>query len=138
MTVHEEWIDRREPVDTLEPIDRPADLIREARVEAVRLLNAFGSSLESALSAKDATLTSVKLRFWGICFSLGLNICEGRSQTEIAESLGYERATISKIAIEYCNANGLAPSFYMKSATAPAAYQSARLESIERANGSGE
>lgn len=134
---HGEWIDHREPWEYIEDEwrDEPTDLVRNARVQAVRLLNAFGSSLESVLTRPNATLRDVTLRFYGLAFGLGLTLCDGRSMTEIAEGLGFERASVSKIACEFCRANNLVQSFYMKSALAPAAYQSARIASIEKANG---
>jgi hypothetical protein len=131
----DEWIDRKEPWESIEPEDKPADLVRAARIEAVHLLNAFGSSLESVLCQPEVTLREVKVRFYGIAFALGLNLCEGLSQTQIAQHLGYERATVSKVAVEFCAANNLSPSFYMKSGGTGASYQSARLAAIERENG---
>ena len=114
--VPEGWVERTEPWELIdgEWEDEPADLVRNARVQAVRLLNAFGSSLESVLSRPDCTVRDVKIRFFGICGALGLNLMDGRSWTELAAELGCERASLSKVATEWCAAHNLEHSFMMK------------------------
>jgi|SRR5262245_19335971 len=129
----EELIDRRGPWDELEPEDCPANSIRGAQLAAVRLLNAFASSIEIVLSQPNCTLRDVQIRFYALCFGIGLSsVCEGRSMSEIADALGCERATISKTATEWCRANSMDPSFYMKKSAKD--YANARVESIERNN----
>ena len=65
---------------------------------------------------------------------MGLVCVDGRSMTTIGESLGLSRATISKHARAFGQANDLEPSFYMKSDEAVEAYSEARLDSIAEAN----
>jgi hypothetical protein len=133
----ENWIDRTEPWEILEFQHKPADLVRDARVECVRLLNAFASSLESVLARPDCSVREVKIRFFGVAGALGLNLMDGRSFTELADAIGCEKASLSKIACEFCRANNLEPSLMMKCAESSAAYQHARLQSIARVNGNG-
>jgi len=141
MTDHalpENWIDRTEPWEFIEFEHKPADLVRDARVECVRLLNAFGSSLEEVLARPNCTLQNVRIRFFGICGALGLNLMDGRSFTDLADAIGVEKASFSKVACEFCRANNLEPSLMMKAASSAAAYQTARLTSIENhSNGNG-
>src|SRR5215470_16722555 len=109
-----EWVTWKTAIDELEPEDCPPNSARAAAIKCVGILNAFGSSMESVFANPSCTLRDVKIRFYALSFALGLNIIDGRSQTEMAESLGIERATFSKIATSFCVANSLAPSYYMK------------------------
>jgi len=130
----EELIDRRGPWDELEPEDYPANSVRAAQIRAVALLNAFGASLESVLTDRNATMCDIKIRFYALCFGLGLNLIEGRTMSEVAQNLGVERATLSKIAVQFCQANGLDPSWHMKKSGTGRTYTMGRLESIARRN----
>jgi hypothetical protein len=132
----ENWIDRTEPWEFIEFEHKPADLVRDARVECVRLLNAFASSLESVLARPECSVQHVRIRFFGIAGALGLNIMDGRSFTELADWIGCTKASLSKTACEFTKANNLEPSMMMKSSESSAAYQTARLASIKR-NGNG-
>ena len=135
----EGWIDRTEPWELLEFEHKPADLIRDARVQAMAILNAFGSWLERTLSRPGSTLRDVKVKFYGISGALGLNLMDGRTFTELSETLGVERATLSKVAREFCMANNLEPSFMMKCSASAVTYANRRIESIQRngSNGNG-
>lgn len=130
----EEWIDRREPVDDIEPEVSPADAIRDARTKCVALLNAFAAHIESALLRPGATLQDVAIALYQPVYALGLNIADGTSMTERAQQWGVERASISKGATAFCNGNALPPSFYMKKETAQGAYRDARIDSIKECN----
>jgi len=134
--IPEGWISRTEPWELIDGKwqDEPADLVRNARVQAVRLLNAFGSSIESVLSRPDCTLRDVKIRFFGLCGALGLNLMDGRSWTDLAEEIGCERASLSKLGTEFVNAHNLDPSFMMRRPEACVAYTHSRLDSIAESN----
>src|SRR2546429_5640589 len=110
----EEWVTRHEPVDDIEPRIMPADAIRDARLQTVRLLNALGNVVERSLADSSASVTGMAVAFWGAAYGLGLNCCDGMTMTERALSLGRERASISKAARNFVTANQLPPSWYMK------------------------
>ena len=131
----EAWIDRRTPVHWIEPEIPQFDQVRDARVQAVRLLNALGNTIERSLAASNATVTSVATAFWGAAYGLGLNACDGISMSERAADLGVERAAISKKARSFVSANGLAPSWHMKTEQAVDHYCSSRIAVIERSQG---
>jgi hypothetical protein len=128
----EEWIDRREPVDDLEPDIARADAIRDARKKGIFFLNAFGAQVEASLLRPGATVTDIAVAFYQVAYALGLNLCEGMSMTERAQAWGVERASISKGATQFCNGNGLPPSFYMKKEPAQESFRSARIRSIKQ------
>ena len=129
----EEWVTRHEPVDDIEPRILPADELRHARVEAIRLLNALGNAVE-----RSNPQGNVAVAFWGAAYGLGLNCCDGMTMTERAQSLGVGRATISKGATSFCGANNLPPSYYMKTDGAGAVYSKVRIEVvIASSNGNG-
>ncbi len=134
----EAWITRRCPVDDLEPQELRSDLIRDARVQGVRLLNSFGNVIERTFADPSLNATRIKTAFWGAAYGLGLNCCAGVSMTERAALLGIERATISKAARNFVTANGLPPSYYMKVESASDAYRETRIQIvIASANGNG-
>ena len=124
-------VDRRTPIDGIEPIEETADMVRDARMQAVRLLNQFASRLETALSHPDATLKGIRTTLWGLCFGLGLNVCSGHSVTAMAGHLGVSKATLSKIATCFTAATGLAPSSYLKTETSRLSYAKARRRSVQ-------
>lgn len=127
----EEWIDRREPVDDLEPIELESTKLRDARLKCVCLINAFASHIEAALLRPGATVQDIAVAFYQPVYALGCNICDGVSMTERSQMWGVERATISKGATAFCSGNGLPPSFYMKKEEAQNSYRGARVESIK-------
>jgi len=129
----EHLIDRKTAVDWLEPNENQFDAIRDARVQAVRVLNGFGARIESALSRPGATLVDVATAYYQCAYALGLNSCD-LSMTERAEMLGIQRATISKGATAFCAAHDLEPSWAMKREGTADAYAEARRESIIRTN----
>lgn len=133
----EEWITRHNPVDDLEPQELQSDLVRDARRQTVRLLNAFGATIERTLVDPSADMTRVATAFWGAAYGLGLNCCSGVSMTDRATSLGVERATISKAARNFVTANGLPPSYYMKVEGAADAYRATRIQIVIASNGNG-
>ena len=134
----EEWISRHNPIDDLEPQALASDLIRDARLQTVRLLNSFANTIERTLADPSGDTTRVATAFWGVCYGLGLNCCAGVSMTERANSLGIEKATISKAARNFVTACGLEPSFYMKVEGASDSYRATRIAVvIASANGNG-
>jgi hypothetical protein len=56
--------------------------------------------------------------------------------TERASLIGVSRAAISKVATDFCSANELPPSFYMRSEEAGESYRKARLQVVAASNGS--
>ena len=130
----DEWIDRRAPVDDLEPIVLESDKLRESRLKCVCLINAAFSHIEAALLRPGATLTDIAVAFYQPAYALGCNICDGLSMTERADFWGVERASISKGATAFCSGNGLPASFYMKKEASQQSYRAARIKSIKKAN----
>lgn len=135
----EEWITRHSPVDDIEPQELKSDLVRDARLQTVRLLNSFGNVIERTFADPSADMTRVRTAFWGAAYGLGLNCCRGMSMTDRAASLGVERATISKAARNFVTANGLPPSYYMKVETASDSYRETRIAVViaSSSNGNG-
>jgi hypothetical protein len=126
------------PCDDIEPRISPADEVRHARVECVRLLNAFGNRIESALSEPSASVKSIATQFWAVAYALGLNCTEGMSMTDRAIALGVVRASISKGARNFVESNGLEPSWHMKSEASIDSYRETRIQVvIASANGNG-
>lgn len=130
----DEWIDRRHPVDDIEPIIPPADAIRDARVKCIFLLNAGYSYIEAALLKPGTTVQDVAVAFYQSAYGLGLNLCDGMTMTDRSGIWGVERASISKGATAFCAGNALPPSFYMKKEDAQDAYRDARIGSIKKCN----
>ena len=122
---------RSQIINDLEP-ETTQDDVRDARVQAVRLLNAALSHIEAALCEKSATLVTVACRFWSVAYGIGANCCAGVSMTDRAQTLGIERATISKGATAFCAANDLEPSWSMKRECARTSFAAARIQSIKR------
>ena len=130
----EEWISRHNPIDDIEPQELQSDLLRDARLQTVRLLNSFGNVIERALTDPSANRERIATAFWGVAYGLGLNCCAGVSMTERADSLRIERATISKAARNFVTANGLPPSFYMKVEGASDSYRATRIAVVIASN----
>ena len=126
-------VDYKCAIDEIEPVpDRHSDL-RDFALRSVGLLNAMACTIEAGLAR--GSFESVAVAYWSSAYALGLSGCAGMSMTERAQSLGVERATISKAAVAFCSANNLEPSPYMKNSGASESYCKARLESITRSNG---
>src|SRR6267142_268863 len=106
----EEWIDRRHPVDDIEPNIKSHDAIRDAREQAVKLINAGFAHIESAICRRGSTVSDIAVAFYEAAYALGLNICEGMSMTQRSDAWMVERATISKGATEFCRGHRLSPS----------------------------
>jgi len=138
--IPEAWIDRRQPVDEIEPELSNHEAYREASRKFKRVLNAsfkhFGLSLYR-IKSSDPAITQIRTAYWQICFALGLQVCEGKSMTEHARDLGVERAAISKGATMFCRVNELPVSFYMKKELSQNSYRTARIQSIRQCNGNG-
>ena len=130
----EQLISRHSPLDDIEPQELHSDLVRDARIQTVRLLNAFGNVIERTLTDPNVNLTRVRTAFWGASYALGLNCCAGVSMTQRAASLNIERATISKAARNFVTANSLPPSYYMKLEAASDSYREARIQIVIASN----
>jgi len=126
-----EPVSHETPVDVLEPIEQPADQIRDARIAAIKILNQAFSTLDAALSAQNATVLDGLRALWAVAFALGLNMCSGRSMTAVAERLGCVKATLSKSAVSFCSANNLPPSNYLKAEESRLSYAKARRRSVQ-------
>jgi hypothetical protein len=125
-------VTHRTAIDELEPLDTSPTDLREAAQKYVSVMNAFARRIELGLSEGD--LKSVAVNFWGAAYGLGLSCCEGMSMTERSAQIGVQRATISKQARLFIEANGLPPSYYMKQETD--GYVTSRLAQVAASNGS--
>jgi hypothetical protein len=126
-------VEYRTAVDELEPISASSsEDLREAALKFVSVMNAFARRIESGLA--DRNLKTVEVNFWGAAYGLGLTCCEGLSMTERSERIGVQRATISKQARIFIEANDLPPSWYMKQETDN--YVTSRLAQLNKGNGS--
>ena len=126
------FIDPKTPVDELEPISNENPYREAAQTQAL-LMNRV---MIFVTGAKNCRLAA-----WQSAFALGLPCCEGKTYTEVAKlcnvgqlSPGKGRAAVSKGAMFFCKANGLPPSFYMKSQEAGRSYRNARIRSIRTIN----
>lgn len=124
-------IDREIREEIEDANERAQKLVRDARRDCIRILNASISHIESAGTRPGATKADVMVSLYQVAYGLGLNLCEGMTMTKRAESWGVERATISKGAVQFTSGNGLKPSYYMKKEEARGAYADARIGSIE-------
>jgi len=124
------------PIDELEPIVSESDQVREARLRALSVLNNALAVIGEALSRPNATVHDVARAYWQVCLALGLPLCQGQSFTAIALRLNCKRATISKGSVQFCEANGLPSSPYMKIETSRQVYADARIASVA-SNGNG-
>jgi hypothetical protein len=125
------------PVEHLEPETAPADLVRDARMMAIVLLNDFGSELVHTAMRPGATLQEVKVKLFGISYAMGLNCSGDLSMTERADQLGVVRATLSKVARAWNCAHDLPPSWHQKSAVAITSYAATRRRVVASSNGNG-
>lgn len=128
----QEAIYSRLPVDDIEP-EEETNSFRECARKAAFIMNRYALFIVGA--------ENPLLHAWAGAFALGLPCCEGKNYTEIARvcavgqlSPGKGRAAVSKAARFFCEANGLPPSFYMKSQQATQSYKTARLKSINERN----
>jgi len=128
----EEWIDRRHPVDDLEPEESPHDVYREAGLKCVRVMNAAFAHIGAALARQHSTRQDILVAFWQPAYAMGLMLCDGKSVTDRAHQLGVKKATLSKGMTQFCRANNLPPSDYMKDALASKSYKNARKESVKK------
>jgi hypothetical protein len=123
----------RTAVDDLEPISAsPPEDLRGAAQRYTAILEAFANRVESGIA--EESLKSVKVNFWGAAYGLGLRCCDGMTMTERSLAIGVQRATISKQARAFIEANDLPPSWYMK--TEADSYVTSRLAQVAASNGS--
>jgi len=130
------WIDHKTPVDDLEPVEDSHEALRDAAIKYTSIMNAYSTAMERAITAPNATVQRIASVHWQISYALGLNSCSGRSMTECARIWNLERATISKGATEFCRANDLEPSYYMKKESTQQSYRACRIAVIAASNGS--
>jgi len=133
--VHPAHIDNRLPIDDLEPLPGEHDELRDAAIKFISIINAFSERLERAITEPGATVRGIATAYYSVSLALGLNSVNGRSFTEIAAVWNLERATLSKAAVSFVQANGLEPSWAMKKAETSIAFTHARLRSIAEHNG---
>jgi len=81
----------------------PTNQYREASLKLMKVLH-------SAL----ATATENDVNMWGVFFALSHPYCIGRTMSDVATEIGVSRASISNAAINFCKANNLPPSIYMR------------------------
>ena len=110
------------PMEDIEP-EKESTPYREAARAQVRIMN---RALDFILQAENKATAS-----WQVAFALGLACCDGRKMAEVARFLGVGRACISKGARDFCEANGLEPSFYMKTEEATLSYKRTRESQLQ-------
>jgi hypothetical protein len=116
------------PIDRLEPLS-VSDPERDIKVRFLGILgNSFGE-LQGALEKGDARFALQ--RFYGIAFALGLTCVDYLTMTEAAKRCGCSRALISRIAVNFCELNGLPPSHHMKQNGASTSYREARFRHLD-------
>lgn len=126
------------PVEHLEAETAPADLVRDARMMTVTLLNDFANEMLRALTTRDGTVQHALVRLYGIAYGMGLNCAGDVSMSDRADQLGVCRATLSKIGRTWNDAHDLEPSFHQKSAASIASYAQTRREQVvASSNGNG-
>lgn len=84
------------------------------------------------LHAAIAASSESQVKAWGVMFAVSHPYCMGKSMSEIAAKLKVSRASISNAATEFCKANNLPPSTYMKSEDAQDSSRLARIQLIKR------
>jgi hypothetical protein len=84
------------------------------------------------LHAAIAATSESQVKAWGVMFAVSHPYCMGKSMSEIAAKLKVSRASISNAATEFCKANNLPPSTYMKSEDAQDSSRLARIQLIKR------
>ena len=122
-----------DPVDHLEPLEKPFDQLRDARMMTVHLLNDFASEMLEALTSDDPVRAAL-CRLYSIAYAMGLNVTGDVTMTERADQLGYERATLSKLAVQWNLAHDLKPSWHQKAASANETYARVR-RGVVQSNG---
>lgn len=130
--VNGEAVTWRHPIDDFEPEEKHTDLVRDARMAAVFLLNDFALAMLNALARNNDAREGL-ITLYGISYAMGLNICGETSQSARADSLGIERATLSKIGCAWNASHDLKPSFYQKTEGAGQRYADSR-RAVVRAN----
>lgn len=121
-------VDSRTPIDAIEPEIQ----VRDAGQRYIDILQDFASRVADSLIRGD--IHSANVSFWSGAYALGIKCCGGISMTERAKQIGVQRATISKNAIRFIEANNIQPSFYMKEYQAGLSYCKARLRVINNGN----
>ena len=124
------------PISHIEPADG-TDEIRAAHVAAVALINQFGSIMQEALEGPRASVDHARTKLYAVAFALGLNLCGSSTLTTKARELGVTKAVLSRHATSFCEATGLAPSFYMKRASCRKRYAERRRDVVIAQNGNG-
>ena len=76
MTNYHELSYEHHPQEDLEP-DRTHDIIHEARLAAIRLINGFCSEIEQVLSRPNCKVEDVAARFYSLCFAIGATCIGG-------------------------------------------------------------
>ena len=125
------------PISHFEPLDGARDEVRMAQVKCVTVLNMAFSELQDVLERPDATINRALITLYGLAFALGLNLCGNSTLTTKARELGCTKAILSRRATSFCEATGLVPSFYMKSASSRKRYAERRREVVIAKNGNG-
>lgn len=82
------------------------ELENNYRLAALKMMRVLHSALSAA--------TENEIKMWGVFFAISHPYCIGRSMSDVATELGVSRASISNAAIEFCKANELPPSPYMR------------------------
>ncbi|MEM6885417.1 MAG: hypothetical protein AAF571_10325 [Verrucomicrobiota bacterium] len=107
------------PADHIEP---EAPEMTDYREASLKMLTILERAMDHILYYEG----NKEVASWQVAFAMGLDCCEGKEITSVANNIGVERATISKGATEFCRANDLPPSRYMKSEEATKSYREAR------------
>jgi hypothetical protein len=122
------------PIDEIEPLFSTADQVRETELRSSTLIINILAWIGEGFSRRDK---AAEVRYWQVCFALGGPTCQGQSMTSVANRLGCERATISKGAVLFCEANDLPANPYLKCESSRLTYREARIAVvIASANGS--
>ncbi len=123
------------PLEHLEPETAPADLVRDARLMTVHLLNDFAILMLEALSDRNDPVRSAMVKLYGVAFGMGLSIAD-ETMSACADRVGVCRAALSKVACNWNAAHDLPPSFHQKSEEAIHSYaQTRRNQVVASSNG---
>ncbi len=128
--IDENTVSRVHPLDEIEPEISREDILRQGALKLLRAINAGMAHLEDVLHDPNVTLPKVRLAFWQFAFPIGAICCEGQTMTQKSIENGFKRATISKFATNFCRAQDIPPSEYMKAEESQGEYAKARIESI--------
>lgn len=124
------------PLEHLEPETAPADLVRDARLMTVHLLNDFAVLMLEALSDRSDPVRSALVKLYGVAFGMGLSIAD-ETMSACADRVGVCRAALSKVACNWNAAHDLPPSFHQKSEEAIHSYAQTRRKVVASSNGNG-